>query len=508
MIQSVLCLMMVLHGGFANPVASEGGAGSGLDLLASIGEAFFPLVSSIVSDEIDESQNKIGDENELEHGQWYNMETVTSLGVAWHVKNDNMCCEKCKELYGETEFFGLTYRTTSFNTTLRDCICMKSKPGVQASTHAKGKVTGQCGIQAYNGKGGLGDGRTFLRGSTDYLGVITNVDDAASCCGSCMAMGKFPATQLFEFTKENKQCHCHKPKIDDVPETKAIDYSIGTCPAIEVTEAAIEADASKTEDGVSPVDSGVSDAVISEEVDGTLGDGKIFDPNTVNQIAGYPFGTFDECCSKCGANNPEARFFVFSKAGEWCACFTPIEGVKPASILPAPIMKGTFPSPVTGVCAAEKSAEEAVVSSTTPPATKGPVTEEIVSPVENSESNALPGSDNTPKAAALTVPDSQPELCDGDFSCCPHPTDGDNTLGTEQFIQESQYKSDFSSCSDACKKLYPYSNGVTQSKTQTYKSNKLPFCWCEFGQYKFQASTGYQTCLFKPEEVVEDDYDY
>jgi len=495
MIQSVLCLMMVLHGGFANPVASEGSAGSSLGFLASIGEAFFPLMTSIVSDEISESQIKVDDK--LEHGRAYNKDTVTNLGIIWNVQKDTVCCETCKESYKETEFFQLTYKTMNTKAEMRDCKCLKSKTGVMASSHTKGQVVGKCGLWEYNGEGELGDGRVILGGSTDFLGVVTNVNAATSCCETCSAMGKFPATQLFEFSKEHKNCKCHKVNIDGIPETRAKEFTIGTCPATEVTEAPVEAD--------------VKEAVISEEVEGVLGDGKIYDPNTMTML-NYTHDASGKCCSGCAALSPEARFFTFSKDTEWCACFTPIAGVKPASIVPGSMIKDWMPNPVSGVCEAEKSGEEESVSNTSPPATQVAVSEEIVSSVENSGSNASPaieeGGNNKPDAAALTIPGPQPEVCDGDFNCCPHPTDGDNTLGTEQFIQESQYKSDFSSCSDACKKLYPYSNGVTQSKTQTYKSNKLPFCWCEFGQYKFQASTGYQTCLFKPEEVVEDDYDY
>jgi hypothetical protein len=79
------------------------------------------------------------------------------------------------------------------------------------------------------------------------------------------------------------------------------------------------------------------------------------------------------------------------------------------------------------------------------------------------------------------------------ITCCPKLSSGDNALGTESFLQESQMTEE--TCWESCQKHKPGSVGITQHATQTY-SNGKPKCWCEFGEAKLNEDANYQTCMF------------
>lgn len=80
------------------------------------------------------------------------------------------------------------------------------------------------------------------------------------------------------------------------------------------------------------------------------------------------------------------------------------------------------------------------------------------------------------------------------ISSCPSWTSGDNALGSECFMQESDMTE--GTCQESCKKKHPNSVGVTESTAEQYPNGKNK-CWCEFGCAKLNSgSSNYRTCMF------------
>ena len=77
------------------------------------------------------------------------MDTITFMGYADDAANDKTCCEECKNIYKDTEFFSF-YTETGADYTVSYCKCIKSKPGVLPLTQAIGITSGKCGLWEYN----------------------------------------------------------------------------------------------------------------------------------------------------------------------------------------------------------------------------------------------------------------------------------------------------------------------------------------------------------------------
>jgi len=110
----------------------------------------------------------------------------------------------------------------------------------------------------------------------------------------------------------------------------------------------------------------------------------------------------------------------------------------------------------------------------------------------------LAGSDAT-KLAQCQIRNNANENCpagiEQSIAICPSFSVGDNTLGTEQFLQENQHTE--ATCRESCEKLYPHTVGVTERIDQKYGNTGKAKCWCEFGCASLDATqTSYRTCRF------------